>query len=327
VDWLYSLKVFTIVAETGKMTTAGDSVFLTQPAVSMQIKLLEDFFAVKLFTRHSGGLKLTDEGKVIYSYAKKLTQIFDQMNADLKTLLSKPLNGFLKNISLGSCILISETYMPWIIQKFTKDNPDISINFASMDYQSNVRLLVEGKLDVAIIGFRDTLNNLNEDKLNFEKCSKEQLEIIVPRNYGLKNMQKINIKFLKEKKYVSVKPECGISCVLRQILEKHNLTLEDFKIMSLFGSGSAVKLAVIEGIGWSILPTYFVSQDLSEGKLNAVRLEGLKNPFYRWLYLVHSRSKEEDPSVNLFLQFVKRLKGKYCSIERLKEDVLTDKKI
>ena len=325
-DWLYSLKVFTIVAETGKMTTAGDAIFLTQPAVSMQIKLLEDFYDVKLFTRQSGGLKLTNEGKVIYSYATKMIQTFDHMNVELKTLLGKAQNVSLNDIHLGSCILISETYMPWIIQKFMKEHPDISINFASMDYKSNVQLLVEGKLDVAIIGFRDTLNRLNEDKLNFEKCSKEQLQIIVPRNYGLQNMQKIDIKFLMGKKYVSVKPECGISCVLRQILEKHNLTLEDFKIMSLFGSGSAVKLAVIEGLGWSILPTYFVSQELSEGKLNAVRLEGLKNPFYRWLYLVHPRSKEEVPSVNLFLQFVRRLKGKYCSIDALKKDALTGEK-
>lgn len=325
-DWLYSLKVFTIVAETGKMTTAGDAIFLTQPAVSMQIKLLEDFYDVKIFTRHSTGLKLTDEGKVIYSYAKKMIQTFDQMNVELKTLFGKAQDVFLNDLRLGSCILISETYMPWIIQKFTKEYPDISINFASMDYQSNVRLLVEGKLDVAIIGFRDKLSNLNEDKLNFEKCSKEQLEIVVPRNYGLENMQKITIKFLMGKKYISVKPECGISCVLRQLLEKHNLTLEDFHIMALFGSGSAVKLAVVEGLGWSILPKYFVSQELSEGRLNAVRLEGMKNPFYRYLYLVHPRSKEEVPSINLFLQFVRKMKGRYCSIDRLKQDALTGNK-
>jgi DNA-binding transcriptional LysR family regulator len=128
------------------------------------------------------------------------------------------------------------------------------------------------------------------------------------------------------KKYISLKPECGISCVLRQILKNHNVTLKDFKVMAVFGSGSAVKLSVVEGLGWSILPKHFVSQEVSEGKLNAVRLEGLKNPFNRWLYLVHPISKREVPATKLFLEFVRKLKGSYCSIDRLKRDVLKGEK-
>ena len=325
-DWLFSLKVFTIVVETGKMTSAGTSIFLTQPAISMQIKLLEDFYDAKLFTRHFEGLKPTEEGKALYSRAKKILQMFDEMNAEMKTLLGKTPHVFPNNINVGSCILISETYMPWILQKFTKEYPDFSINFSSMDYQSNIRSLLGGSVDAAIIGFRDTEDSATEEKIKFEKCSKEQLEIIVPRSYGLQNMQKINIKFLMGKKYISLKPECGISCVLRQILKNHNVTLKDFQVMALFGSGSAVKLSVVEGLGWSILPKHFVSQELSEGKVNAVRLEGLRNPFYRWLYLVHPISKREVPSIKLFLEFVRKLKGSYCSIERLKRDVFKAEK-
>jgi DNA-binding transcriptional LysR family regulator len=322
-DWLYSLKVFTTVADTGKTTTAGDAIFLTQPAVSMQIKLLEDFYEIKLFTRYPSGLKLTEPGKVLYSHSKKILTMFDKMNAEMKTLFDKNQDVSLNNINVGSCILISETYMPWILHKFMKEHPDFSINFSAMDHQSIFRSLVEGSMNVAIVGFRDTSESAIEGKLKFEKCSKEHLEIVVPRSYGLQNMQKINIHFLMKKKLISMRPECGI---IEQIIRTFNITLKDFQVMAFFGSGSAVKQAVIEGLGWSILPKDFVSQELSEGKFNAVRLEGLKNPFYRWIYLVFPRSKEKFPSVKTFLEFLRKLKGKYCSIDRLKQDSLMSEK-
>lgn len=318
-DWLYSLKVFTTVADTGKTTAAGDTIFITQPAVSMQIKALENYYETRLFNRYPSGLKLTETGKVLYSHAKKILAMFDEMNDEMKELLGKsPIS--LNTINVGSCILISETYMPWILHKFSKEYPDTLINFSSMDYESNIRLLMNGATDVAIIGFRDISDSVSEEKLTFEKCSREPLEIVVPRDYGLQNMQKVNLRFLMEKKYISLKPECGISCVLRQVLTKYSVQLKDFQIMALFGSGSAVKLSVIEGLGWSILPKHFVSQEISEGRLNVVRLEGLKNPFYRWLYIVYPRSIGDSFPVKHFLEFVRNLKGKYCSIDRLKKE-------
>ncbi|MGQ9570464.1 MAG: LysR family transcriptional regulator [Thermodesulfovibrionales bacterium] len=320
-DWLFSLKVFTIVAETGKMTSAGDSIFLTQPAISMQIKSLEDFYGLKLFSRSHEGLKLTEEGKLVYSHAKNILQMFDEMNAEIKNTFRTSKDDPSDNLNLGSCILISEIYMPWIIQRFTKEHPDISVNYAAMDYNSNIRSVLEGKLDIAIIGYRDELNKDEQNELKFEKCSREQLEIIVPKNYGLRNMQKIDIKFLMGKSYIALKPECGISCIFKHFLKKNNTKFEDLKIVGLFGSGSAIKTAVVEGLGWGILPKEYISEELKEGKLNVVRLQGQQRPLYRWLYTVYPRAKEKIPVVKLFLQFLKMLKGKQCSLEILKKEL------
>lgn len=326
-DWLFSLKVFTIVAETGKMTSAGNTIFLTQPAISMQIKSLEDFYDVKLFTRNPEGLKLTEEGKLLYTHAKKILQMFDEMNIELKNRFSKSQTVYQDNLNLGSCILISEIYMPWIIQRFTNEHPDISVNFVAMDYKSNIRSLLEERLDIAIIGFREELSKEEEDKLKFEKCSKENLEIIVPAKYGLENMKKVDVKFLLDKKYISLKPECGISCIFRHFLKKNNINFKDFKTLGLFESGSAIKSAVVEGLGWAILPKEYISQELKEGKLKVVRLQGQHTPLFRWLYLVYPRGKEKMPFVNTFIQFIRTMKGKQCSLELLKKGILDDEKI
>ena len=308
------------------MTSAGNTIFLTQPAISMQIKSLEDFYDVKLFTRHPEGLKLTEEGKLLYSHAKKILQMFDDMNNELKTKFSKTQNVYKESLNLGSCILISEIYMPWIIQRFTKEYPEINVNYVAMDYKSNIRYLLEERLDISIIGYREELSKEEEDKLKFEKCSKENLEIIVPANYGLENMKKVDVKFLLDRKYIALKPECGISCIFKHFLKKNNINFNDFKTVGLFGSGSAIKQAVLQGLGWSILPYEYVLEEINQGKLNVIRLQGQHTPLFRWLYLVYPRTKEKIPVVSTLIQFIKSIKGEKCSLDFLKKGIFEAEK-
>lgn len=324
-DWVFSLKVFTIVAETGKMTTAGNSVFITQPAVSMQIKSLEDFYDIKLFDRHPSGLKLTKAGEVLYSHAKKISNIFDEMNVDLKALMSTRKHSDNK-ISIGSCILISETYMPWLMQNFLTKNPNISISCTTADYQTNIQYLLEGRLDATFVGHKSDVND-GEDKLKYERFIKENLEIVVPRNYDLQNHRDIDIKFLMENHYISLRTECGISCIFKRMLAKYNLKLEDFKVRATFCSGSPVKQAVTSGFGWTILPRNFILKELTEGVVHSVKLAGQKHALNRWLYLVYPRSKEKVPPLTLFLQFMRSMRNNLLSFESFQRDILAVKKI
>jgi LysR family transcriptional regulator, transcriptional activator of the cysJI operon len=305
-DFIFSLKVFSIVAETGKMTTAGESIFLTQPAVSMQIKSLEEFYGVKLFSRRPEGLRLTREGEIVYSYAKKILQNFDLLNEELKTLLknSKPVHQVNK-ISIGSCILISEIYMPWLIQKFMSNYPEIFVNCLTMDHDRNIKFLLEGLVDIAFIGHRghDDIDEKND--LKFEKYLKEQLDIVAPANFDVPEQYEIPVQFLMEKNYIALKTECGINCIFNQLLRKYQIKPEELKKRATFCSGSAVKRAVTSGFGWSILPRNYISQELKEKIVKVVKVKGHRKPFSRWLYLVYLRSKEMDPAVNLFLQFVR----------------------
>jgi len=326
VDWLYSLKVFTVVAETGKMTTAGDSVFLTQPAVSMQIKLLEDFYDVKFFDRYPAGLKLTKEGEVLYLHAKKIINTFDEMNVALKVLMSTQKHTDDNKISIGSCILISETYMPWLMQDFLTKNPNISISCTTADYQTNIQYLLEGRLDATFVGHKSD-DNGSENKLKFEKFIRENLEIVVPQNYNLQNHRDIDIKFLMENHYIALRTECGISCIFKRMLAKYNLKLEDFKVRATFCSGSPVKQAVTSGFGWTILPRNFILKELTEGVVHTVKLAGQKHALNRWLYLVYPRSKEKVLPLALFLQFMRSMRNNLLSFESFQRDILAVKEI
>jgi DNA-binding transcriptional LysR family regulator len=313
-DFIFSLKVFSIVAETGKMTTAGESIFLTQPAVSMQIKTLEEFYGVKLFTRRPEGLMLTKKGEIVYSYAKKILQNFDLLNEELKLSLknSSPLYQD-KRISVGSCILIGEIYMPLIIEKFMATYPKFLVNCLMMDYDINIKLILEGKLDVAFVGYKGDINRhrSDNDDLKFEEYINEQLEIIIPADFDIPDHHVVPIQFLKEKSFIALKTECGISCIFKQFLKKYNMKLEELKQRATFCSGLAVKRSVSSGFGWSILPRNYIVEDLKERKFKVVQLKGYRKPLSRSLYLVYLRSKENVPAINLFLQFARNFKKTY----------------
>jgi DNA-binding transcriptional LysR family regulator len=304
-DIMFSLRVFTSVAETGKMTTAGEAIFLTQPAVSMQIKSLEEFYGVKLFVRHTEGLILTKEGKIVYSHAKKILQQFDLLNKEVKTSLkkSKPVHQVSK-INIGSCIFISEIYMPLILEKLMSDHPKISVNCLTLDYDTMIKFLLEDRIDIAFIGYKGQLSH-GMELLKFEKYLKEQLDIVAPANFDFPEQYEIPLELLVEKDFVAIKPDCGISIMFNQLIEQYQIKPEDFKKRATFYSSSAVKRAVTSGFGWSILPRNYIYQELKEKIVKVVKLKGHKKPFSRWLYLVYLRSKETDPTVKLLLQFVR----------------------
>lgn len=307
-DFIFSLKVFRTVAETGKMTTAGESIFLTQPAVSMQIKSLEEFYGVKLFTRRPEGLMLTKEGEIVYAHAKKILDNFDLLNEELKLLLKTSIPVYQHNgISIGSCILIGEIYMPSIIEKFMATYPKMFVNCLMMDYDINIKLILEGKLDVALVGYKGDINRpkLEQGDLKFEEYIKEQLEIIIPSNFDIPDHNVVPIHFLKENSFIALKTECGISCILKQFLKKYNIKLGELKQRATFCSGLAIKRSVISGFGWSLLPRNYIVQDLKEKKFKVVQLKGYRKPLNRLLYLVYLRSKQDAPAVKLFLEFLR----------------------
>lgn len=328
---MFSLKVFVTVAETGKMTTAAEIIFLTQPAVSMQIKSLEEFYGVRLFLRQPDGLTLTSEGQIVYNYAKKILQNFDLLNHELRTALKNSTSAYQNNkISIGSCILISELYMPLIIHKFMSDYPDVSVNCLTMDYDMMIKCLLENRLDVALVGYRNQSSPKNE-LLKFEQYLNETLAIIAPAHFDFPDHHEVPLPLLLEKEFIALKTECGISCFFNQFLEKNQVRLHDLKKRAVFCSGSAVKNAICSGFGWSILPVSYVTKELEENKVKIVNLKGYKKPLSRSLHLVYPRYKENAPVVNLFLQFARGFKraylddGKRVSETLFKETVLSAK--
>jgi len=286
------------------MTSAGNSIFLTQPAISMQIKTLEEFHGSKLFMRHHTGLVLTDEGKKVYHYAKKIVLNFDELATELKTSLQSDHLIEQKEIKIGSCILINELYMDRIVQSYMRSYPEIRVSCMMMDYENIIKLLLKGSLDVGLVGKKDN-NTTETHKLEFDQFLKEELVIILPRDYMNADQKEVSIESLAEMNLVALQNEYGITCLFKQLLKRYHMSIDNFKIRAAFCSPSSVKNAIVRGFGWSILPLNYVRNELNQQIVWKAELKGYRTPLKRPLFLVYEKSKEEIYAVKFFLQLVK----------------------
>ena len=302
-DYLFAFRVFIIVAETGNMTAAGNTIFLTQPAISMQIKTLEEFCGNKLFNRHHTGLVLTDEGKKVYHYAKKIVLNFDELAVELKTSLRSDHLIEQKEIKIGSCILINELYMDRIIHSYMKSYPEIRVSCMTMNYENIIKLLLAGSIDVGLVGKKN--NTIETDNLEFDQFIKEELGIILPGNYWDADQKEVSIESLAEMNLVALQNECGITCLFNQLLKRYHMSINNFKLRAAFCSPSSVKNAIVRGFGWSILPLNYVRNELDQQIVWKAELKGYRTPLKRPLFLVYKKSKQDIFAVNFFLQLVK----------------------
>lgn len=303
-DYLFAYRIFIIVAEAGNMTSAGNTIFLTQPAISMQIRTLEEFYGSKLFSRHHTGLVLTDKGKKVYHYAKKIVLNFDELAAELKKSLRSDHLIEQKEIKIGSCILINELYMDRIVHSYMKSYPEIRVSCKTMDYENIIKLLLAGSLDVGLVG-RKNNNTAEAYNLEFDLFLKEELGIILPRDYTNADQKEVSMEFLAEMNLVALQNECGITCLFNQLLKRSHMSINNFKLRAAFCSPSSVKNAIVRGFGWSILPLNYVRNELDQKIVWKAELKGYRTPLKRPLFVVYEKSKEEISAVKFFLQLVK----------------------
>lgn len=303
-DYLFALRVFVLVAETGNMTYAGNMIFLTQPAVSMQIKTLEEFYGTKLFLRTPTGLVLTDNGKKVYHYAKEILRNFEELGHQLKVSLDLARSKRQREIRIASCIFINEMYMSSILHHYMKQCPDVNLTCTVMDFAHIIKALLQSDLDVGLVGFRDK-DGTESTKLQFDLFLREELGIILPRDYLKDGEMETRMEALTQMNLITLKSECGITCLFQKLLKKYHLSIKNFKVKATFCSPNAVKQSVLQGFGWSILPVNFVRDELHRQIVWKADLKGNRIPLQRPLFLVYMKSQEEIDEVKLFLDTVR----------------------
>ena len=143
----FRLKVFRVVAENLSFHKAAEHLFLTQPAVTRQIKALENDLGLRLFDRTTSKIVLTRQGSVLLGYAKKLAQLVSEAERELIPDDGRP-SG---ELSLGASTTIAQYVLPCLLRIFLEENPGVQISLHSGNTGEIVRLLLENKLSLGLI--------------------------------------------------------------------------------------------------------------------------------------------------------------------------------
>ena len=283
------LEIFACVAKHLNITRASESLHLSQPAVSMQIKQIERLLEMPLLEKRGKQLFLTEAGTIIKDYAE---QILSSQTALEQTLakLSGAEAGHLK-------LAVPETanqFVTLLLAQFCRHHPGISFHLEIHNRKGLLDCINENTIDLVIMGQPPA-----EMVLLSKPFMKNPLVIIAPPDHVLNNKQGISLRELLKNKFVVREPGSGTRIAMERFFAANGVQLKTAMEMP---NNEAIKQAVAAGLGLGIISLHTLQQELALKQVIILQVE--KMPIMRTWYIVHHEQKIVTPAMNLFINFV-----------------------
>lgn len=261
----FYLKVFITVARMNSFTRAAEFLNLSQPAVTHQIKNLEDMFKTKLFDRSQHKIHLTESGKVLLKYAENINILYQKAIEEIHEITSKVAG----DIHIGAAALVGKYLLPRIIGNFRKMYPDVNISMPVGNSKAILEFLQNDIIELAIVS--EPIASKNLIVFPFYR---DHLTVIVYPAHPWCGKKEITVKELFREDFISREIGSGT----REVYLKSLKTLhkgEQLKSVMVLGSTEAVKMAVIGEMGFSIVSRLAISSEVKLGLLKEVRLKNI----------------------------------------------------
>jgi DNA-binding transcriptional LysR family regulator len=288
------LQVFHAVAKQMSFTKAAETLFMTQPAVTFQIKQLEEQYNTRLFERGHGRVALTPAGQIVYDYAERILGLSAELDTRLKEMtgrLSGPLH-------IGASNTIAEFMLPRVLGEFKSRYPDVHTRLFVANSGTVEGRVGEHTVDVGLIEAPSHLASLAT-----EPCFEDELQVVVSPTHPLAKLKSVTPKQLLPHPYVSREEGSGTREFTELYMRKAGIGDHDLRVEMELGSPEALKGVVSAGAGFAILSELAIEKEKKLGDLVAVPLQPRLTCT---LSLVYPREKFRSRLVSTFVEFAKQ---------------------
>jgi len=285
------LQVFYTVAKQLSFTKAAEQLFMTQPAVTFQVKQLEETFNARLFERSHGKIALTPAGKLVMDYAGKILGLSEEMEkrvAELSGAMGGPL-------LLGASTTIAEFILPQILGEFKAQYPQVRAHLTVANSETIVNRVADHSLDLGLI---ESPTNL--PTVHIEVVCEDELVLICAPGHKFAKSKSATPQQIVGEPYVSREVGSGTRDFSDNYLRECKVAPEDLNIVMELGSPVAIKGVVETGLGVSIVSRAMVAKEIKLRVLVAVPLEPR---LIRTLSLVYPREKFRSKLITTFVEF------------------------
>tara|TARA_Y100001968_G_scaffold161383_1_gene147605 strand:+ start:2442 stop:3383 length:942 start_codon:yes stop_codon:yes gene_type:complete len=267
---LDQLRILKAIVNEGSFKKAADSLFVTQPAVSLQIQNLEKQLEITIFDRGGRKAQLTEAGKLLINYCEK---ILSQCQEACKAIED------LNNLKGGSLIVgasqTTGTYlMPRMIGLFRQRYPLVAVQLQIHSTRRTGWSVANGQIDLAIIGGQlpPELNEL----LEVIPYANDELALVLPMKHPLAKTNELTKKDLYQLSFVTLDSQSTTRKVVDRLLINSGLNLQRLKVEMELNSFEAIKNAVQSGLGAAFLPVVSIEKELSAGTLHKPHIADLE---------------------------------------------------
>ncbi len=284
------MKVFQEVANQQSFTRASKALFLTQPAVSMQIKQLENVVGMPLFEKQGREITLTDAGDEICLLSHAILQHIEETQQNLEQLAGG--NQGKLRLAVATTVASVATRL---MARFKAQYPALSLHFTVTNREGLIELLDKNETDIVIMG-----KPPEDMQIASQEFMPNPLVVIAPADHPLCNKKNtVSLDLLFKYDFILREPSSGTRQAFERFLAAES---RDLKSNMEMNSNDAIIQSVAEGLGLGIVSIHTVTNELQNGVIKTVNATGF--PLRRTWYLVQRKGKRLSPLSEHFKSYI-----------------------
>ncbi|MEJ2165152.1 MAG: LysR substrate-binding domain-containing protein [Desulfobacterales bacterium] len=292
---LNQLRIFYYAAKNLNFTAAANDLFITQPAVTFQVKSFEEYCNLKLFKNKGRNIFLTDQGKTLYEYAEKIFQYEKEIENAIDEMRELK-RGVL---SLGTTKTYARYFMPLVITTFHRNFPDIKIQLNEGSSAEMIYSLVDFKIEVAIIA-----KAIEHTEVNFYPFSKEEMALIVAPDHPLTQKKEITFKDLAQEPFIMKENGSGTRKLVEELFAREKCSPS---VLMETSNTEFIKQLVQRGEGISFLVREAVAAELKDKSLSDMPLKGRK--IFMDVSIAYLKGQVLSPPARAFVDTLTKLRA------------------
>ena len=284
------LGTFVEAAERGSLSAAARHLGLTQAAVSQQIARLESSLATRLFHREPGGVRLTQAGRLLHHFARRIRDLTADARAAV-TGVGGELDG---DLTLAASSVPGQHLLPPLLAAFHRTHPHVQVRVAVSDTAAGLRDVEAGRVHLGLTG-----GTGGGPGLVFRRIAGDELALVVPRGHPWWRRRRVTVADLVAAPLVQREPGSASRRCLERALEQAGVAPSALTIALELGSTEAILEAVGSGLGVAVLPRRAARKEVRAGRVKTVPVAGLT--LTRDVYIVRNRNRALPPPADHFL--------------------------
>jgi DNA-binding transcriptional LysR family regulator len=293
---LDQLRILKAIAAEGSFKRAADSLYVSQPAVSLQVQNLERQLDVPLFDRGGRRAQLTEAGYLLLNYGEKILTLCQETCRAIEDL---------QNLQGGTLIVgasqTTGTYLlPRMIGLFRQRYPDVAVQLHVHSTRRTAWSVANGQVDLAIIG--GEIPAELQDSLQILPYAEDELALILPSFHPLAKLDSIQKEDLYKLQFIALDSQSTIRKVIDQVLSRCDIDTRRFKIEMELNSIEAIKNAVQSGLGAAFVSLSAIAKELQMGILHCANIEGVV--VKRTLWVIFNPNRYRSKAAEAFIREV-----------------------
>jgi DNA-binding transcriptional LysR family regulator len=287
------LQAFCAVVEKKSFSQAAEQLGVTQPAVSLQVRSLEQRLGQSLLDRSGRRVEPTEAGRRLYKSAQRMLaleeHLLEEVSADEGHLAG--------TLAIGASTGPGAHLVPLLLCEFQREHPDLHIALSIWDTQTVIERVADRQLELGVVGALR-----RHRSLEFGPLVRDEIVLAVPPGHQAAG-GRITVDELKDETLIVMQEGAGVRQVVEEELRRAGLRLRGVEPKLELGLQESVKSAVAAGYGVAFISRTAIEGELAAGRLAAAQVEGVEPA--RQIYLVRARGRSATRAAEAFLAFTK----------------------